>query len=89
MHFCDRCLNGFIIPAKLVAHMEYCMRKNDCAIEMPIKGETDLLKFKDFHKKMPAPFIVYADLEALLKEPTTQFSRSERTVAYRSMKYIV
>ena len=31
---------------------------------MPKKGE-NILKFNNFHKQLPVPFVIYADLEAI------------------------
>ena len=37
------------------------------AINMPKKGE-DILKFNNFHKQLPVPFVIYADFEAIRKK---------------------
>ena len=34
---------------------------------MPKKGEK-ILKFDNFHKQLPFPFIIYADFEAITKK---------------------
>ena len=34
---------------------------------MPKKGE-DILKFNNFHKQLPVPFVIYADFEAITKK---------------------
>ena len=41
---------------------------NGCqAINMPKKGE-NILKFNNFHKQLPVPFVIYADFEAITKK---------------------
>ena len=34
---------------------------------MPKKGE-NILKFNNFHKQLPVPFVIYADFEAIMKK---------------------
>lgn len=80
--FCDRCLNFFQTQNKLVIHRENCMRQNNCKITMPPYSERTT-KFKNFKNQLDSPFIIYADVEALLKEPEKKFSKSESTIAYQ------
>ena len=37
------------------------------AINMPKQGE-NILKFNNFHKQRPVPFVIYADFEAIRKK---------------------
>ena len=37
------------------------------AINMPEQGE-NILKFNNFHKQLPVPFVIYADFEAITKK---------------------
>ena len=37
------------------------------AIRMPQKGY-NILKFKNYHKQMSAPFVIYADFESVTKK---------------------
>ena len=37
------------------------------AINMPKQGE-NILKFNNFHKQLPVPFVIYADFEAITKK---------------------
>lgn len=43
---------------------------NECAIEMP-SDENKYETFKNYKNMLKIPFIVYADTEALLKQPET------------------
>ncbi|XP_031346482.1 uncharacterized protein LOC116174878 [Photinus pyralis] len=65
-YVCDRCLHYFHSEDKLIKHTGDCMQKNDTAIKMPTE-EKKMLKFKNFKNKIKAPFVVYADLESVLK----------------------
>lgn len=81
-HFCDRCLNYFVDVIKLEEHRVECFVMNDCVIEMPSKDEC-IMKFQNFKNQLYVPFIIYADIETLLKEPNQSFGQSEKTVAYQ------
>ena len=65
-HFCERCLHGYTREDLLKAHKPEC--KGICQtavkVEMPEEGKNKLT-FQNHHKQLPAPFIIYADFEAL------------------------
>lgn len=82
LYFCDRCLQHFTTSQRLSDHILNCMVQNDCKIEMPQKAE-NIISFKNYFKKLAVPFIVYADVESLLKIPTKQFCKSNSTKAYQ------
>lgn len=69
---CNRCLNHFDTMVKLDLHRINCNTQNKCEIEMPT-GANDTVEFKNTKNQMESPFIIYADVEALLKKPTEQF----------------
>ena len=80
-HFCLRCLNSFWTHKSLNKHLEYCGNHEDVAIEMPEKGS--VLKFKNYRNSEKVPFIIYADIESLLKsiqssEPNPRGSYTEK-----------
>ncbi|CAH1106760.1 unnamed protein product [Psylliodes chrysocephalus] len=52
--------------AKLQTHIEDCEKINETKIKMPQQGQ-NILKFKNFKNKEKTPFIVYSDLESVLK----------------------
>ena len=65
-HFCDRCLHGYSREDLLKSHKSDCMGigKTGVRIDMPEKGQ-NILEFKNWHRQMPVPFIIYADFESL------------------------
>ena len=79
--FCLRCFNSFNCENSLKNHKEYC-GKNECVkIEMPRKGT--MLKFKNYCNSEKVPFVIYADIESLIKsiqscEPNPQSSYTEK-----------
>ena len=61
-YVCKYCCNSFREEWTLRKHMGYCSRHKAVRVKMPKKGTK--LGFKNYHKKMRVPFVVYADFEA-------------------------
>ena len=67
-HFCMFCLQCFSSERILENHANNCLTINGAqAINMPKQGE-NILKFNNFHKQLPVPFVIYADFEAITKK---------------------
>ena len=67
-HFCMYCLQCFSSERVLANHVNNCLTINGAqAINMPKQGE-NILKFNNFHKQFPVPFVIYADFEAIRKK---------------------
>ncbi|XP_070170883.1 uncharacterized protein [Polyergus mexicanus] len=66
-HICDRCMHYFRTSDKLSAHSVDCGRMNECAIVLPTKDDK-WLEFRNYSRKERLPFVVYADLECVLKK---------------------
>ena len=64
-HLCFRCLNSFWCHKSLEKHWEYCRNQEAVEINMPEKGT--MLRFKHHEHSEKVPFIIYADMEALIK----------------------
>ena len=63
-HFCMHCLQCFSSDRVLSNHKDICIQVNGTqAIKMPNK-DNNILKFNNFHKQQPVPFVIYADFEA-------------------------
>ena len=66
-HFCMYCLQCFSREDVLTEHKNNCLSINGKqAINMPEKG--DKVYFKNHHKQLPVPFVIYADFEALTEK---------------------
>ena len=66
-HFCMYCLQCFSSERILANHVNNCLTINGAqAINMPKQGG-NILKFNNFHKQLPVPFVMYADFEAITK----------------------
>ena len=67
-HFCMHCLQCFSSDRVLSNHKENCIQVNGTqAIKMPNK-DNNILKFNNFHKQQPVPFVIYADFEAITEK---------------------
>ncbi|XP_071652904.1 uncharacterized protein [Temnothorax longispinosus] len=62
-----KCLHYFYTRDKLAAHSVDCGRMNECAIVLPNENDK-WLSFDNHNRKERLPFVVYADLECLLKQ---------------------
>ena len=66
-YFCMYCLQCFSREDVLTEHKNNCLSINGKqAINMPEKG--DKVYFKNHHKQLPVPFVIYADFEALTEK---------------------
>ena len=67
-HFCMFCLQCFSSEQVLRNHKENCIQINGTqAVKMPDK-KNNILKFDNFHKQIPVPFVIYADFEAITEK---------------------
>ena len=67
-HFCMHCLQCFSSDRVLNNHKDNCIQVNGTqAIKMPDK-DNNILKFNNFHKQQPVPFVIYADFEAITEK---------------------
>jgi len=69
-HFCMHCLHCFYSSDNLKRHQKDCIQINGTqAIEMPVEGSK--ICFKNHHKMLPVPFVIYADVEAITEKIDT------------------
>ena len=67
-HFCMHCLQCFSSEKVLNNHKDNCIKVNGTqAIKMPNKNN-NILKFNNFHKQQPVPFVIYANFEAITEK---------------------
>ena len=62
-----RCLHYFNLCEKLQLHKVDCQKINDCAIWLPSEDDK-WLEFDNYSNRERMPFIVYADLECVLRK---------------------
>ena len=67
-HFCMHCLQCFSSERVLSDHKDNCITVNGMqAVKMPDKNN-NILKYNNFHKQQPVPFVIYADFEAITEK---------------------
>ena len=67
-HFCMHCLQCFSTKDVFDVHKKNCIVINgEQAIKMPSK-DNNILQYNHYHKQLPAPFVIYADFEALTEK---------------------
>ena len=67
-HFCMSCLQCFSSERVLSEHKDNCLVINGAqAVKMPEKNK-NILKFNNYHKQQPVPFVIYADFEAITEK---------------------
>ena len=68
-HYCMMCLTGFSRADLLENHKKYCngVDGRPTKIEMPEEGK-NTLSFRNHHKQMKVPYVIYADIEALIRK---------------------
>ena len=67
-YFCMSCLQCFGSERILNTHKNNCIQVNGAqAVKMPDKNN-NILKFNNFHKQQPVPFVIYADFEAIIEK---------------------
>ena len=62
---CKRCFSHFTKEELLDKHIKYCGNNATAIVKMP--EPNTMLYFKNYHKKLPVPFVVYADFECFTK----------------------
>ena len=65
--YCLNCFHSYRTLNKLKKHERVCNNHDYCHIDMPNEG-VNILKYSPGDKLLKAPFIIYADLECLLKK---------------------
>ena len=64
--YCLNCLHSFATEKKIQSHKRVCENKDFCNVIMPSE-DTKILEFNQYQKSDKAPFIIYADLECIIK----------------------
>ena len=75
-HFCMHCLQCFYSNISLAKHEKDCIVINGVqAIELPKtyidkngQERTPRVYFHNYHKRLPVPFVIYADFESITEK---------------------
>ena len=87
-HFCERCLHGYSRRELLERHKPECkgLLKSPTRTEMPKEGKNKMA-FKNFHKQMKAPYVVYADFESIVKKIHTCEPDDKKSFTVKTEKH--
>ena len=86
-HFCMYCLQCFSREDVLAEHVKNCLSINGKqAIKMPKKGQH--VNFRNYHKQIPAPFVIYADFEAITEKVHSCLPNNEKSYTEAYQKHI-
>ena len=86
-HFCMHCLQCFSSERVLTNHKENCIQVNGTqAIKMPDKNN-NILKFNNFHKQLPVPFVIYADFEAITEKISSCQPNNDKSYTKAYLKH--
>ena len=86
-YFCMYCLQCFSREDVLAEHVENCLSINGKqAIKMPKKGQN--VNFRNYHKQIPAPFVIYADFEAITEKVHGCLPNNEKSYTEAYQKHI-
>ena len=86
-YFCMYCLQCFSREDVLAEHVKNCLSINGKqAIKMPKKGQH--VNFRNYHKQIPAPFVIYADFEAITEKVHGCLPNNEKSYTEAYQKHI-
>ena len=81
-HFCMYCLQCLSSKEHLEKHKVVCIEINgEQSIEMPGEGST--IEYQNYRKQLPAPFVIYADFEAITEKVSEKASQKSYTEQYQ------
>ena len=87
-HFCMHCLQCFSREDVLTEHIPNCIAINGVqGIKMPKEG--DEVHFRNHHKQLPVPFVIYADFEAILRRKWIHVNRVIKNRIQKLIKSIL
>ena len=84
--YCLNCFHSYRTLNKLKKHERVCNNHDYCHIDMPNEG-VNILKYSPGDKLLKAPFIIYADLECLLKKEQSCQNNPKNSYTERKAKH--
>ena len=83
---CLNCFGSYRTKSKLELHKKICENRDYCHVEMPTKGN-NIIKYNHGEKSMQVPFVIYADLECLLKKMSTCMNNPNESYTTKIIKH--
>ena len=84
--YCLSCFYSYRRLNKLKKHERVCNNHDYCHVDMPEEGK-NILKYSPGDKSLKAPFIIYADLECLLKKAQSSQNNPENSYTEKKVKH--
>ena len=84
--YCLNCFHSYRTHNKLKKHEKVCNNNDYCHVDMP-KEDEKILKYNLGEKSLKAPFLIYADLECILKKEQSRQNNSENSYTERKVKH--
>ena len=82
---CKKCFTHYTKYELLQKHILYCSNNETVSVKMP--PQNTMLGFKNYHKQLPIPFVVYADFECFTKPINTCSPNPEYSYNYNYQKH--
>ena len=82
---CKRCFTHYTKEELLEKHIKYCSNNQTVAVKMP--EPNTMLYFKNYYKKLPIPFVAYADFECFTKPMNTCSPNPKESYNYNYQKH--
>ena len=82
---CKRCFSHYTKEELLEKHIKYCSNNQTVAVKMP--EPNTMLYFKNYHKQLPIPFVVYADFECFTKPMNSCSPNPKESYNYNYQKH--
>ena len=79
-YYCLNCFHSYRTENKLNVHKKVCENHEYCNIEMP-SPKNNIIKYNQGDKSLELLFIIYADLECLLKKIDTRYNNPDLSSA--------
>ena len=83
---CKRCFCHYTKEELLEKHIDYCGNNETALVRMPTK-KNNILKFKNYFKKFPLPFVIYADFECFTIPVYTSQPNPEKSFTQTYQKH--
>ena len=80
-----KCFTHYTKEELLEKHIKYCSNNQTVAVKMP--EPNTMLYFKNYYKKLPIPFVVYADCECFTKPMNTCSPNPKESYNYNYQKH--
>ena len=86
-YYCLNCFHSYRTENKLNVHKNVCENRNYCKIEMP-SNDNNFIKYNQGEKSLKFSFVIYADLECILKKISTCYNNPDLSSTTKISQHI-